>query len=147
MQCHKSLVLLTNHPNVNDYNDSQAYSLSNCTINNAYTILNTLGPGALMSKIDLKNAFCLIPVRPEDWNLLGISWHHKYFIDICLPFCLRSAPCHFNQLSIAIHWILQHFYNVQHLLHYLDDFFTARPAALQDCAQNLQSMLTLWVPL
>ena len=32
---------------------------------------------------------------------------------------------------------------MQHLLHYLDDFFTAGPAASQEFAHNLQSMFTL----
>ena len=128
---------------INDFIDPELYSLSYCTIDDAYAILNNLGPGALMSKIDLKNAFRLIPVRPEDWNLLGICWRQQFFIDTCLPFGLRSAPYLFNQLSIAIHWILHHSYGVQHLLHYLDDFFTAGPATSPVCAQNLQSMFTL----
>ena len=57
---------------INDFIDLELYSLSYCTIGDAYTILNELGPGALMSKIDLKNAFRLLPFRAEDWNLLGI---------------------------------------------------------------------------
>ena len=96
-----------------------------------------------MSKIDLKNAFCLIPVRPEDWNLLGICWCNKFFVDMCLPFGLRSAPYLFNQLSIAIHWILQHSYGVHHMLYYLDEFFTAGPAKSSQCSDNSQSMFTL----
>ena len=128
---------------INDFIDPHAYSLSYCTIDDAYKILNELGPGALMSKIDLKNAFRLIPVRPEDWNLLGICWRNRFFVDTCLPFGLRSAPYLFNQLSIAIHWVLQHSYGVHHLLHYLDDFFTAGPANSSQCSENLQSMFTL----
>ena len=38
---------------INDFIDSQLYSLSYCTIDDAYKILNELGPRALMSKIDL----------------------------------------------------------------------------------------------
>ena len=33
-----------------------------------------------MSKIDLKNAFRLILVRPEDWNLLGVRWHNRFLV-------------------------------------------------------------------
>jgi len=90
-----------------------------------------------MSKIDLKNAFRLIPVRPEHWNLLGICWRNQIYADTCLPFGLRSAPYLFNQLLIAIHWILQQSYGVQYLLHYLDDFFTADPANSPQCSENL----------
>ena len=39
-----------------------------------------------------------------------------------VTFGLCSAPFLFNQLSIAIHWILQHKYSVHHLLSYLDHF-------------------------
>jgi len=56
---------------INDYIDPQSYSLTHCTIDDTYTILNKSGQGALMSKTDLKNAFCLIPVTPDDWNLLA----------------------------------------------------------------------------
>jgi len=73
---------------INDFIDPEHYSLSYCTIDDAYEILNKLGPGALMSKIDLKNAFRLIPVREEDWNLLGICWRDAFYIDTCLPFGL-----------------------------------------------------------
>ena len=128
---------------INDYIDSSLYSLSYCSIDDAYKIINKLGPGALLSKIDLKDAFRLIPVRPADWNLLGIHWKQNFYIDTCLPFGLRSAPYLFNRFSDALHWILQHNYGVEHLLHYLDDFSTAGPANSDICDSNLHAMLTL----
>ena len=69
----------------------------------ACTFINELGSGTLLSKIDLKDAFRLIPINPSDWNLLGIQWRGKFYVDICLPFGLRSAPYLFNRLSQAIH--------------------------------------------
>ena len=104
-----------------------------CSIDDACTIINKLGPGALLSKIDLKDAFRLIPVQSSDWNLLGICWRQKFYIDTCLPFGLRSAPYLFNRLSTALHWILENIYGIEHLLHYLDDFFTAGPANSDAC--------------
>ena len=56
---------------------------------------------------------------------------------------MRSAPYIFNRLATAIHWILQNNYNVQFILHYLDDFLTAGPPHSLICQQNLESMLTL----
>ena len=128
---------------INDFIDSDSYSLSYCSVDDAYTIINELGTGALLSKIDLKNAFRLIPVQQSDWNLLGIHWRDKYYIDTCLPFGLRSAPFLFNQLADAIHWTLHQQYGVRHLLHYLDDFFTAGPPNSNECHQNLSHMLSL----
>ena len=63
--------------------------------------------------------------------------------DTCLPFGLRSAPFIFNQLSVAIHWILQHKHPLSYLLHYLDDFFTARAPDTSECQNNLEAMLSV----
>lgn len=59
---------------INDFIDPLTYSLTCYLIGDTYTIiiLNNLEPGALLGKIDLKDAFRLISVRPPDWNLVGI---------------------------------------------------------------------------
>ena len=67
----------------------------------------------------------------------------KFYTDTFLPFGLRSAPFLFNQLSEAIHWILQHKYSIHHLLHHLDEFFTAGAPASQESSSNLSAMLSL----
>ena len=104
---------------INDFIDPNSYTLSHCLVDDAYTIIDDLSIGALLSKIDLKNAFRSILVRQSDWNLLGIHWKDKYYIDTCLLSGLWSAPFLFNQLADAIHWILEQQYGVHHLLHYL----------------------------
>ena len=114
-----------------------------CSVDDAYTIINELGTGALLCKIDLKNPFQLIPVQQSDWNLLGIHWRDRYYIDTYLPFGLHSAPFLFNQLADTIYWILHQQYGVHHLLHYLDNFLTAGPPNSNACHQNLSYMLSL----
>ena len=112
---------------INDSINSQDYMLCYCFVDDAFAIVSTLGRGDLMAKIDLKNAFRLIPVRPQDWKLLGIKWRDQFYIDTCLPFGLQSAPFLFNQLADAIHWSLQHNHGVRHVFHYLDFFTTGSP--------------------
>ena len=62
---------------------------------------------------------------------------------LTINFGLHSVPFIFNQLSVAIHWILQHKYSVSHLLHYLDDFFTAGAPDTSECQNNLEAMLSV----
>ena len=107
---------------INDFIDPFTFSLSYCSIDDAYTIINKLGPEALLSKIDLKDAFRLIPVQPSDGNFIGIFLKQNFYVGTCLPFSFRSAPYLFNHLSTALHWILEQNYGVDHLLHYLDNF-------------------------
>ena len=50
------------------------FSLHYSSVDDAVAILLHLGKGALMAKIDLKSAFCMIPVHCVDWDLLGMHW-------------------------------------------------------------------------
>ena len=61
-----------------------------------------------MAKIDIKHAFRLCPVHPDDWPLLGFKWLGNYFFDVCLPFGSRSSPFIFNTFADALAWILIH---------------------------------------
>ena len=73
-------------------------------------------------------------------------WENQYFVDLFLPFGLRSAPFKFNNISIAVAWILLH----KCLISYADfisgDFFIMEPKAKlpphdKNCKVSLQSML------
>ena len=59
---------------VNDHIPKDPSSLSYVRVDDAIRILQSLGRGAFMAKTDLKSAFRLIPIHPDDWNLLGIYW-------------------------------------------------------------------------
>ena len=91
-------------------------------------MMQKLDKGALMGKIDIRHAFCICPVRAEVYELLGTYWEGFYFIELWLPFGLRTAVFIFNSFSDALHWILQNKHLIQHLLYYLDDFLTAGEA-------------------
>ena len=83
------------------------------------------GRNAVMMKRDLKSAFRHIPVSPEDYWCLIFEWQGQFYVDLFLPFGLRTSPRIFNLFSEAIHWVLEQLeWSVSH---YLDDFFTVFP--------------------
>ena len=84
------------------------------------------GQGAIMIKRDLKSAFRHVPVSPEDHWCLIFEWQGKYYIDMFLPFGLRTSPRIFNLFSEAVHWVLEHKHGWS-ITHYLDDFFAVFP--------------------
>ncbi|XP_072043013.1 uncharacterized protein [Amphiura filiformis] len=84
------------------------YSLEYAGVDDATAILSHVGPDAYMCKLDIKDAFRLIPVRCEDWPLLGYEWEGEYFFHTRLPFGLRSSPFHFTQFSSLLAWIAGH---------------------------------------
>ena len=105
---------------INNHILKDPYALQYVWVDNTIHILKT----------DLKSAFCLIPIHPKDWHLLGIYWQKQCYVDLYLPFGLRSAPFLFNQLSDSLEWVLQHNYGLQHVLHILTDSFIAEPSCL-----------------
>ena len=99
-----------------------------------------------MGKTDIESAFRLIPVHPNDWELLGMFWNGQYYFDKVLPFGLRSAPYIFNQLSDAIEWILLNKCSISFVCHILDDFFIVEPPCHTPpldslCQASLSSMI------
>lgn len=122
------------------------FSLQYVTIDNAIEGIKRLGQGCFLAKTDIESAFRLIPVHPDDYELLGMCWKGKYYYDKVLPFGLRSAPYIFNQLSDALEWILKNKCLISFVCHILDDFLIMEPASpgvLQEiaCQTSLNAML------
>ena len=95
-----------------------------------------MGQGALLAKADIKSAYRIVPVHPEDISLLGVEWDGKRYVDCMLPFGLRSAPKIFNALADALQWVCQHA-GVQDIFHYLDDFAIVGPLESSTCANHV----------
>ena len=127
---------------VNDGIDSKLATLTYIRIQDVARQILQLGRGTLIAKIDIKSAYRIIPVHPDDRPLLGMQFQGKAYIDAALPFGLRSAPKIFNSVADALLWILQQ-HGVSHLLHYLDDFITFGPHASQQCETNCQIISAL----
>ena len=77
------------------------------TLDNAIQLVAYAGRGAILMKRDLKSAFRHIPVSACDHWLLIFEWKGKYYVDMFLPFGLRTSPRIFNLFSEAVHWILE----------------------------------------
>ena len=115
---------------VNDGILKEEFSLHHSSVDDAVGLLHTYGTGAIMAKSDLKSAIRMVPVRPADWDLLGMFCDGMYYVDTDLPFGLRSAPCLFNHFADALHWVLATNYHID-AVHYLDDFLLVGAAGQQ----------------
>ena len=74
-----------------------------------------------MVKAEIKEAYRMVPIHPQDQPLLGIMWEDSVYIDKTLPFGLRSAPKIFSTIADVIQWIL-HQKGIRNIIHYLDDY-------------------------
>ncbi len=134
------LILDLSSPEFHSVNDGippDPYSLRYIRVDDAIAALVRLGPGAMMAKFDVEAAYRNIPIHPDQQFLLGMRWREQFFVDLTLPFGLRSAPFIFDSVAALVQWILQRRYRVRFLFHYLDDFLTLGPAGSKECAENV----------
>ena len=110
---------------VNDFISKEDYSLTYISVDKAIDMILSLGKGCYLTKVDIKDAFRILPIRQSQWHLLGIYWDGKYYYDTRLPMGSRSSPHIFDRVSSAVEWICQHNYLLQFLCHLLDDFLAA----------------------
>ena len=106
---------------VNDGIDRSLASLAYVTVEHLVSLILAQGGHPLLVKADIKEAYRMVPVHPDDHCLLGVKWEEAIYVDERLPFGLRSAPKIFSAIADAIQWILDH-QGVGPSLHYLDDF-------------------------
>ena len=123
------------------------FTLQYIRIDDAISLVLEHGPGCFMTKTDIQSAFRIIPVHPEDWELLGMARKDHYYFDKALPFGLRSAPFIFNQLSESLEWLVKHYLKIPSIIHILDDFFIVQPPPSSHCATALCRILTLFTEL
>ena len=113
---------------VNEGISAEEYSVKYCSFDDAVSFVLKCGRAPYMAKADIKHAFRLCPVSPDEWNLLGYQWDSQYYLDARLPFGSRSSPFIFNSFADLACWALHNFALIQFIIHYLDDFFWCSPS-------------------
>ena len=129
-------------PEGNSVND--AISAATCTlqyisVDQVALQAMQLGKGALLAKTDIKAAYRIVPVAPQDRIFLGMKFNELVYVDGALPFGLRSAPKLFNALADALEWCI-HKQGVDFIHHYLDDFVVAGPPDSEICLKHLRTL-------
>jgi len=79
------------------------------------------GRGCALSKFDIEDAFRLIRVRPDQQTMLGMKFLGWHFVELTLPFGLKSAPAIFEMFSTSIEKFIRN-EGIDALFHYIDDF-------------------------
>jgi len=140
------LIVDLSHPaggSVNDGIDSDLCSLHYATVHDAVSIIKQLGRDTQLAKLDMKDAYRIVPIHPADYHLLGITWKGETYIDRALPFGLSSAPKIFNAVADLITWVL-HQEGIVYQLHYLDDFLLLGAPHSQQAADALAITLRMF---
>lgn len=125
---------------INDYIDTAQCSVHYSSFDHVVEMVSNLGPGALMGKMDIKSAFRLLPVHPEDFCLLGFRIGKYFFFDKCMPMGCSLSCAIFEQFSTFLEWAVKTASaGTPNLDHYLDDFFFAGRSGTDECSTLMQN--------
>ena len=120
---------------VNDGIDVTWCSLQYTSIEKVARAAQSLGKGALMAKVDIQSAYCLVLAHRSDC----VRWYDACYVNEMLPFGLRSAPKVFTAVAGALEWYLRQ-QGVSAVDHHLDDFITIGPPNSDVCQRNLRTI-------
>ena len=92
-----------------------------------------------MAKFDLKGAYRLLPVREDDRHLLGMRWRGNFYVDLALPFGLRSACQIFSRFGDVLQSLFEQQGIKAHVQHYLDDYLLVGRPNTTECRESLKT--------
>ena len=130
------LITHLSHPcdnSVNDFIDQQFCAVRYSSFDNALNMVSSLGRSAELGKIDIRQAFRLLIVNPAEFDLLGIMFDGKYYVDKCLPMGCSISCALFEKFASFLHWVIEKESGIISLDHYLDDFLFGGAALTNDC--------------
>jgi len=113
-------------------------------INEAIQEIKRLGRQVFLSKTDVSSAFRIIPVSPNDYELLGLKWKGMFYYDCCLPFGCKTSFKIFEEFSSALEWIAVNKLGVSDLVHIpvLDDFLVISKSK-EEAITNFSAFINL----
>ena len=120
---------------------SEHTSVKYATIDKAIQFIKA-GQICFMAKTYIKNAFRIIPIRPEDYGLLGKQWRDFYYYDRSLPMGCSLSCLTFETFSTTVEWTAHSKLNISYILHLLDNFLLIAPSR-QLCEMQLDLFLSL----
>lgn len=128
---------------INDNIDKAEFPCTYMHFDQATEMIVRVGRGCFLSKIDIKHAYRLLPVRPQDWPLLVYQWEGQYYVDLKLPFGGRSSASIFTSFADLVCWILTQKYELI-VVHYSDDFLLITRADLELAMKHLDTFKSVF---
>ena len=135
---------------INDFISKDDFRITYLTLDEVISSIVDRGRHTQLAKLDLEAAFHHIPVRPQDFELLGSTFHRfnpitntyikEYYFDRVLQFGARSSPKLFTDFAKAANLIMHH-NGTTYSEQYLDDYVTMGDAGTAECLDNLNIMI------
>ena len=124
---------------VNDFIDLEICSVQYTKFDDAVKMIKNLGQGTMLGKEDVKGAFRLMIISPDNFQLLGFKFDGNYYFDHCLPFGLSYSCALWEKCATFLHYVVRKSCTRGELEHYLDDILFGGNAATDECKQIMST--------
>ena len=105
-----------------DQIDPNRCTVKNAKFDDAISLVQEKGKSCLMAKCDVKSAFRLLPIHPNDFELVGFKLDGKYYVDKSMPMGCSVSCSTWVQFSTSLKWFVKLERGTGATMHYLDDF-------------------------
>lgn len=128
---------------INDFIPDDLCSVFYTTVDDAISIIKTMGRECLLAKTDIASGFRILPVHPDDHELLGIQFQDRFYYDKCLPMGCSISCSKFESFSTALEWIACKKFGIPRMVHILDDFLFIGPPNSSICDSSLKQFISI----
>ena len=126
---------------LNDSIDHDLCSVQYTRFEEAIHMVQDMGEGCLLGKLDIKSAYRLLPVDPSEFDQLGFKFEGNYYFDKCMPFGCAISPASWEKLSSFLEFLVKRESKVGDVKHYVDDFLFAGSKCTSECQDIMNCFL------
>ena len=108
----------------------------------AVHMVQDLGQGCLLGKSEVKSAFRLLPVAPQDFDQLGFQFENLFYFDKAMLFGCSKSCNTWEKFARFLEFAVKRHSNRGDLLHYLDDFLFGGQGNTDQC-QHIMGIFKL----
>ena len=127
-----------NGDSVNDQIDPNKCTVKYAKFDDAITLVQLKGKNCLLAKCDVKSAFRLLPIHPNDFELVGFKKDGQYYADKSMPMGCSVSCSTWVQFSTFLVWFLKLEGGSGATMHYLDDFLFVGHRESNECNDLLK---------
>ena len=133
------------HASVNDNisattYDGTEFELKYPTVDDIVGAIKALNSNALLSKIDISRAFRNLRVDPHDFDLLGLKWGQKSYLDLSVPMGLKTGSAMCQRTTDVIRHVMRS-KNID-VYNYLDDLICVHK--IGNASAEFETLYTLF---
>lgn len=127
---------------LNDFIDPDLCSVKYSSFDQAIHMIQDMGRGCLLGKLDIKSAFRLLPVSPSEFDQLGFVFDGKFYYDKAMPFGCSISCASWEKVSTFLECITKLESQNGDLKHYVDDFLFAGEPGTDHCLNIMNTFIS-----